>query len=250
VQFNASDRSRVIYTWDITRRLANRVTTEPDARLSSWTAAGDSLLYMLGGTGQFAIRAADGSGTARRLPDVSGWALTQFSLRHPWLLVSGASTPGTTSDIGFVHRDSGGQPRPYLTTAADESDPELSPDGKWLAYTSNETGLDEVYVSPFPAPSARYRVSATGGQFPRWSRDGRTLYYAARGSFEAVPFTLTGDRPTLGASRTIYRRPSVRTWDVTNDGKRLMFIDTVRLLELLGLEVITGYTPGATAAAR
>jgi Tol biopolymer transport system component len=150
-----------------------------------------------------------------------------------------------------VHRDSGGRPRPYLTTTFDEVDPELSPDGAWLAYTSNDSGVDEVYVSPFPVPSARYRVSTAGGRMPRWGADGRTIFYAGPSTFHAVPFVVAGgDRATLGAPRTIYRRPSVRTWDVTAGGSRLMFIDTVRLLELLGIEVVTGLDPDALARPR
>jgi eukaryotic-like serine/threonine-protein kinase len=72
-----------------------------------------------------------------------------------------------------------------------EYDPQISPDGKWLAYGSNETGRFEVYVQPFPAGGARWQVTSDGGDMPRWSKDGRELFYCnfdrpARGLMAAL----------------------------------------------------------------
>ena len=84
----------------------------------------------------------------------------------------------------------GRKPIPFLRTEASEGMGRLSRDGHWMAYVSNETGRNEVYVQPFPASGAKWLVSITGGTQPRWSADGSSLYYLANGSGGAM--TLTG----------------------------------------------------------
>ena len=69
------------------------------------------------------------------------------------------------------------KPVPILQTRADERNPQVSADGKWLAYSSNESGRSEIYVRPFPEGPGRILVSVNGGVFPRWRRDGRELYF-------------------------------------------------------------------------
>ena len=67
--------------------------------------------------------------------------------------------------------------QPLLTSNFREADPAISPDGRWLAYTSNESGRLEVYVRPYPSGAGRWQVSDTGGGFPRWAGNGRELFY-------------------------------------------------------------------------
>ena len=87
-------------------------------------------------------------------------------------------TPETNQDIWVLPLAAEGKPRPWLKTSASENQPELSPDGRWMAYASNVSGRCEVYVQPFPGPEgSRYQVSLAGGQSPRWSRDGRELFF-------------------------------------------------------------------------
>jgi len=69
------------------------------------------------------------------------------------------------------------EPRPLHQAASSEAEGEVSPDGKWVAYESSESGETAVYVQPFPGPGSKVRVSEHGGAFPRWSRDGHELYY-------------------------------------------------------------------------
>jgi Tol biopolymer transport system component len=80
-------------------------------------------------------------------------------------------------DLGVLRRDSAGPPRVYAASILADDDPAISPDGKWLAYDANDTGRLQVYVSALPLATKRIAVSDDGGGEPRWSRDGRTLYY-------------------------------------------------------------------------
>jgi dipeptidyl aminopeptidase/acylaminoacyl peptidase len=94
--------------------------------------------------------------------------------------------PKTKGDI-WVLPDPGGiagasKPYPFQRTDAVESQAQFSPDGKWIAYTSNESGSEEVYVRPFPSGPGRWKVSAGSGFEPRWRSDGKELFYWTRGS--------------------------------------------------------------------
>jgi dipeptidyl aminopeptidase/acylaminoacyl peptidase len=91
-------------------------------------------------------------------------------------LVYWTSDPKTGGDIWSVPLGGDRKPAPILATRADERNPQVSPDGKWIAYSSNETGRSEIYVRPFPT-GQQTQVSVNGGVFPRWKRDGRELYF-------------------------------------------------------------------------
>ena len=78
------------------------------------------------------------------------------------------------------------KPVPILQTPADERNPQVSPDGKWIAYSSNETGRSEIYIRPFPEGPGKIQVSVNGGVFPRWRRDGRQLYFLSLVSLGAM----------------------------------------------------------------
>ena len=84
-----------------------------------------------------------------------------------------------SSDLWYVPLSGDSKPVPYLQTPFNETDAQISPNGRWMAYTSNETGRYEVYVQSFPTPGTKWQVSSGGGHKPRWRRDGRELYYLA-----------------------------------------------------------------------
>jgi Tol biopolymer transport system component len=104
----------------------------------------------------------------------------------------------TSGDVWSVAVDAGGsaqKPVPILQTAADERNPQVSPDGQWLAYSSNETGRSEIYVRPFPQGPGRIMVSVDGGVYPRWRRDSRELYFmnlVSIGGMMAAELRVTG----------------------------------------------------------
>ncbi|HET9220016.1 MAG TPA: protein kinase [Terriglobia bacterium] len=91
-------------------------------------------------------------------------------------LVYWAGSPKTLGDIWRLPIDGEKKPQPLLNTSADERHPQLSPDGRWLAYSSNETGRSEVYVRPYPE-GTKIQISANGGVFPRWGVGSRELYF-------------------------------------------------------------------------
>ena len=131
-----------------------------------------------------------------------------------------------------------GTPAAFMTAQTSATEPTFSPDGRWLAYTSNETGRDEVYVRPFPGPGAKTQISTSGGQFPTWSRTRRELLYGSgiAGQIMVAPFSTPGEGFHTETSRIwpegrFENRGPWRMFDLHPDGERL------------GLRPGTGNTP-------
>src|SRR5262249_14746437 len=116
-------------------------------------------------------------------------------------------------------------PVPFVQTPAVEDNAAFSPDGRWIAYQSNESGEDEVYVKRFPDGAATYRVSRSGGTQPRWRADGKELFFLGEGAVMSADTTLTPSFAS-GAPRTLI--PGVTTlvirhaYAVAADGQRVL----------------------------
>ena len=120
-----------------------------------------------------------------------------------------------------------GEPKPFLNSAFIETEASFSPDGRWLAYVSNESGHFESYVRPFPGPGGKWQVSIGGGNYPKWSRNGKELFYETPGSrIMVVTYTASGDsfhadKPQLWSpSQFTERGAGNNNFDLPPDGKR------------------------------
>ena len=147
--------------------------------------------------------------------------LTSWSPDGKFIAFNGSSAD--SQDDMWVLSVADGAAREILKTPAAERDTDFSPNGRWIAYMSNESGRQEVYVSPFPSGGGRWQVSTGGGSGPRWSRDGRELFYlSAGGSLMAVPVT-AGAAFEKGAPRELFRigvrRTNIPQYDPFPDGK-------------------------------
>ena len=130
------------------------------------------------------------------------------------------------------------QTRALIQTAANEMTPEFSPDGRWLAYVSNESGRHEVYVQPYPGPGERHLISTNGGEQPAWRRDGLELFYVENGgyNFPGVPALMSVTVATTPAFRAgtpdkLFENDVLFTsWgrgsDVAPDGQRFLIANT------------------------
>jgi Tol biopolymer transport system component/tRNA A-37 threonylcarbamoyl transferase component Bud32 len=134
-------------------------------------------------------------------------------------------------DLWVLNVDNPAAATALLATPFNESDGRFSPDGRWVAYVSNESGRNELYLRPFsvapdgrPGLGARWQVSAAGGSYPRWRRDGRELFYRAPdGAVVAVDVTVTQGTTRTGRSRPLFTLPPAAVnWDVSPDGQRFL----------------------------
>jgi Tol biopolymer transport system component len=128
-----------------------------------------------------------------------------------------------------------GQPRPFLGQGSSNAltQPSFSPDGQWLAYSSNESGVPQVYVVPFPGPGGKRQISVSGGRFPRWSKAGHELFFINGNSptsgLIAVPYGVQGNSFQPGKPVTLFqggfeRRDPYPAYDVAPDGKHFAML--------------------------
>ena len=200
----------------------------------TWSADGRSVVYVAdagpaGGTPM--SRRADGTGNARTLfPPGSAWGQALETRDGRWLVLRRSIFEPGKGDI-FAVRAGDTTLVPLATGPATEFDAAVSPDGRWLAYASEESGTSEIYVRPFPdAASARWQVSAAGGTDPVWSRSGRELFYLSSQnemtSVEVAPGAAFSFSPPRRLFSTAPYTPiiPVPSFDVTPDGKRFLLL--------------------------
>jgi serine/threonine-protein kinase len=194
-----------------------------------WSADGSEVLF--GGRTPLGRVAADGS----RKPEPLGVSFqAQASSVSPdgSLLATLRNSAQTGTDIWIVPL-AGGEPRPWLETSANEAWAEFSPDGKWMAYGSDVSGRNEVYVRPFPGPGSPYQVSVDGGYSPIWARSGRELFFVTR--VEGVLHVLAADVATspsfsAGRPRLLFKGRfgtlgGPTGYDVSADGRRFLMVE-------------------------
>jgi serine/threonine-protein kinase len=175
---------------------------------------------------------ADGTGEAQRLLDASTTQIAGSWHPNGRILAFQQGASDGTMDLMILPIDgdeaSGwkpGTPKAFLQTPFDEQDPMFSPDGRWIAYYSNETGRNEVYVRPFPGPGGKWQVSTDGGSSPVWSRARRELFFSTDNQIMVAGYTADGDsfhveRPRLWSPGRFRVRPRLRSYDLHPDGNR------------------------------
>jgi dipeptidyl aminopeptidase/acylaminoacyl peptidase len=125
-------------------------------------------------------------------------------------------------------RDPAAKPFAFLATPFDDNYGTFSPDGRWIAYVSDESGRQEVYVTAFPSGEGKWRISPNGGSFPRWRRDGQEIVYlAADAKLVAVPADGAGKSFSVSAARQLFEATTVASgpgapFDMTADGQHLV----------------------------
>jgi serine/threonine-protein kinase len=143
-------------------------------------------------------------------------------------LVFNEQHPVTGWDIWVLPMN--GDPQPLIVTPAVELGPRFSPDGRWLAYFSDESGRNEVYVRPFPdVNEMRWTISTVGGWSPVWSRDGQELFYMNGAAVMAVPVEAHGETFVAGTPRLLFEGPFDTTqdqnFDVSPDGTWFVMVE-------------------------
>jgi serine/threonine-protein kinase len=231
VALDVRDEMRDIWIWDLARKTLTRLTTDPDlTRLPVWIDTQRLAFTVSKDDRGSSIRTqpADGSTASQSLLDSAemGWFVTSASPDGKQLLVSQTAAP---YDIGVFTIGATSSITMLLAEPYNEHNGEISPDGRWLAFQSNETGRAEIYVRPFPNVSgSRTQISTGGGTRPVWSRDGREMFYLWQTAMMAVPVQTT---PVFkaGAPQVLfkgdYSAPLVgRTFDVSPDGKKFLML--------------------------
>ena len=237
-----------IWVTDFERGTELRLTTSSDFDVMPvWSPDGREVAYRSGTlqTSTIGFAAADGAGVTRTMPcpqvpcEPSDWSPDGRAL----IVTVGGS------DVWVLPLDGSGQPRPLLSESFVERDARLSPDGRWLAYVSDESGRPEVSVRSFVGPPRRFVVSSGGGDQPAWRQDGAELFYAApAGRLHSVSVrsgparTLVFGLPEPLSVPPLGERHWGTVYDVSRDGRRIFFPHAPDEQPPRQLGVIVGWT--------
>jgi eukaryotic-like serine/threonine-protein kinase len=252
--FNVARVTSDIWILDTASGAASRFTFDPAADFDPvWSPSGDRLAFSSNRRGALDLYVKRASGTG---DDELLFGSPEAKHAQAWspdgrFLVYVTHDPKTREDLWLLPMVGDRIPAPLLRTEFNEEQASISPDGRWFAYTSDESGRDEVYVQAFPSPSGKWQISTGGGGDARWSADGNELFYIAwdrrlmavpvkRGAtFEAGPTRPlfdTGMQPYWGAGRNHY--------DVSRDGKRFLITNPVDDDRFLPFTVIVNWMAG------
>jgi serine/threonine-protein kinase len=225
-----------IWVCEIAHDTLTRLTFSGNNLSPIWTPDGQRITYThfeKVGVGDLYWTQADGTGSPFRLTETSSRIIP--SSWHPSgkLLVFDQLTSADnwrTSTIAMEgnHKQGWhpGEIKPFLTSSFTEWESSFSPDGRWLAYDSNETGDYEIYVRPFPGPGGKWQISTGGGRYPKWSRTSKELFYRTRDSkIMVTPYLVSGEsfnsgKPQLWSQGQFTERLGSVNFDLHPDGKR------------------------------
>jgi serine/threonine-protein kinase len=236
VAIEIDDQEDDIWTWDFGRQSLTRLTfsPEPDG-YPVWSPDSRRVIFASAARGPVNLfwQASDGSGAVERLtesPDVQAPTAMTPDGRH--VIFQSPSSGGQGQDIFMMPLLPPQRAEPLAQTMSNERDGEISPDGRWIAYASNESGRLETYVRPFPdVASGRWQISTSGGRTPLWSRNGQELF------FRSPDGTVMGARVDKGTSwrsttperilagQYFFETVALgRTFDISPDGRRFLMI--------------------------
>jgi serine/threonine protein kinase len=219
-----------IWIIDAVRGLRTRFTFGPSDEFSGlWARDGVSMVFNSRRNGPLDLyrKAANGTGDEELLlADQFDKTPTSWSPNGQFLLYNVVSVQGRGA-LWVLPMAGERKPFPFVDTEFDQAWGQFSPDGRWVAYNSNESGRAEIYVAPFPGPGAKWQISNTGGLYPRWKGDGKELFYWAEGRMMAASVRGGAERVDVEAVHSLFEtRPpggGVRSfYDVSADGQRFL----------------------------
>jgi serine/threonine protein kinase len=199
--------------------------------LAIWSPDGRYIVYESWGKGIFQAR-ADGSGQPQALTESSAaqvpYSFTPDGKRLAYIdFAEGRNQIWTVPLEEQGGHWKAGKPEPFFKSSFDDGHPSFSPDGRWLAYDSDESGKYEVYVRPFPqstGPGGKWQISNSGGMSPHWSRNGHDLLYRSGLQIVAVSYKMEGDMFAAGKPRVWIAKMGTAEngWDLAPEGKRIL----------------------------
>ncbi len=222
-----------IWLYELSRGVKTRFTSHPGPDiLPVWSPDGIRIVFASARKRPFALYQKPSSGSGNEevlLQDEAAKLPTDWSHDGRFIAFENRDQKkNTRAAIWVLPMFGDRKPFAFLDTQFNEREARFSPDGRWIAYTSDESGQDEVYVAPFPGPGGKWRISSAGGEEPKWRRDGKELFYlAADKKLMVAEVKQSGWRFEVGAVRPLFpiheRKIGFSTvYDVSADGQRFL----------------------------
>ncbi|MEN3336466.1 MAG: eukaryotic-like serine/threonine-protein kinase [Acidobacteriota bacterium] len=236
VAISASDANADVHIYDLAKGTFTRITYSPEYEGNAvWTPDGTRIVFASErgpGVQMFWKRWDDPRGAPGALAAATGQDEPlapgiYARIPHSWsadgkYLAFTENHPDTRRDI-WILPNAPAKPYSIVTTPFEDSQPVFSPDGRWLAYQSNESGEDEVYARAFQQPAGRIRISASGGIGPRWAPNGE-LFYWHRDEMIAATIAAVGKTLRVASARPLFQLEHGSAYDVTPDGQRFLML--------------------------
>jgi serine/threonine-protein kinase len=240
------------YFYDFARMVLSKVTTDGMSHNPVWSRDGKRLAYrswQVGGMTMWAMN-ADRSGTPERL-DPNGTRQSPVSFSPDGRFLTFDQKDVETDEDAWILPIGGGEAKPIARTKSGEGGAKFSPDGRWVAYSSDESGKPEIYVQPFPGLGPKVQISNDGGTDPVWRRLGGELYYRAGNKMMAVSVDTAVAQLRASAPKKLFEGsyyegtgascemggPSSANYDVTPDGQRFLMVKD-STAEIAGTQVV------------
>jgi serine/threonine-protein kinase len=231
-----------LWLYDIPRDTWTRVTTEASNDEGIWSPDGKQIAFASTQNGGFDLYTmpSDGSAPPQRITARRSWDFPTSWSPDGTAIAVVEQYRATFNDIFVVAPRERAIPTPFLATPFDERDPVFSPDGHWIAYRSNESGRDEIYVQSYPRKGRKWLVSTSGGTSPVWRGDGTELFYRHGNKMMSVATQL---RPEFSAARPqmLFQGEFEEKYDVTADGQRFVMIKSPPRAARTQINVILGF---------
>jgi Tol biopolymer transport system component len=225
-------RTRDVYIVDLERGVRQRLTFDPsDERSAVWSADGQRIYYRSKGADLF-VRRSDFTGDAEDLL-IDGRSKDPYSVSRDGKYLAYRVTGRTTSnDVMRLPLDGSGPPIVVRATEFDENAGSFSPDGKSIAYQSDESGQMEVYVTATDGSGGKVQLSNGGGRFPRWAYDSTEVFYVATSRMlMSVPVKGSGAAFEASVAKPLFKIDVPQNggvpYDVTRDGQRIIAIASI-----------------------
>src|SRR2546421_267211 len=235
-----------IWIYNIARGTLRRVSFAPgEDEVPAWSPDGKRVAYASNSRHQLSWVSADGSTGEEQIVPVNSHIHIGSWSHDGKLMVYESFGKTTNREIWVLPLEGERKPYPLLNTNFDHRSPALSPDGQWLAYQSNESGREEVYVKKFPGPGEKMQISGNGGTSPVWGKNRLELFYR-NGGKQMVASISTKGAFTAGNPRGLFENPawawqSGAKYDVTPDGKRIIAVELSEGIILSPMHVVLNW---------
>lgn len=234
-----------IWMYDVERRIRTRFTFDPANDLMPvWSPDGSEVAFSSNRNGKAGIYVKGFGGASNEqliLEDTADLWTSDWTADGGHIVYTRADSTATGDIYALPVGDGSAEPIPVLVAEHGEYDAVVSPNGRWIAYISDESGQFEIYVTSFPVPGRKWQISSGGGSDPRWTPDGRGIAYIGNNTFHIVETETAGETFGVGRTTPLFESNTAINYDIAPGGDRLVLVEDADDGDVDPLTVVSGW---------